>query len=89
MRIVFMGTPDFAKVSLEALYNNNQEILAVVTNPDKPKGRGMKMVASPVKEFALSKQIPVYQPERIRKDEEFISLIKRVKPRCYMCCSIW
>ena len=72
MRIVFMGTPDFAIVSLEALYNNNQEILAVVTNPDKPKGRGMKMVASPVKEFALSKQIPVYQPERIRKDEEFI-----------------
>lgn len=80
MRIVFMGTPDFAKESLEELYNNNYEILAVVTNPDRPKGRGMKMIASPVKEFAIQKGIKVYQPEKVRKNEEFISEIKALKP---------
>ena len=80
MRIVFMGTPDFAKVSLEALYNNNFEILAVVTNPDKPKGRGMKMIESPVKEFATSKKIPVYQPIKIKNNVEFINKIKALKP---------
>ena len=80
MKIVFMGTPDFAAVALEALYNANYEIEAVVTNPDKPKGRGMKMIASPVKEFALSKNIPVYQPIKIRNNEEFINQIKALKP---------
>ena len=59
MRIVFMGTPDFAKESLEAVYNAGYEILGVVTNPDKPKGRGMKMMASPVKEFAIEKNIKI------------------------------
>ena len=53
MRIIFMGTPDFAKESLEAVYNAGHEVLAVVTNPDRPKGRGMKLVSSPVKEFAV------------------------------------
>ncbi|MBO6232744.1 MAG: methionyl-tRNA formyltransferase [Clostridia bacterium] len=80
MKIVFMGTPDFAKESLEALYNNGYEILAVVTNPDKPKGRGMKMVASPVKEFALEKGLKIYQPEKVRKNEEFINEIKSLNP---------
>ena len=80
MKIVFMGTPDFAKESLEALYNNGYEILAVVTNPDRPKGRGMKMVASPVKEFALEKGLKIYQPEKVRKNEEFINEIKSLKP---------
>ena len=72
MRIIFMGTPDFAEKSLEAIYNAKHEIIAVVTNPDRPKGRGMKMVASPVKEFAVSKNLTIYQPEKIRKNEEFI-----------------
>lgn len=80
MKIVFMGTPDFAKESLEALYNEKYEILAVVTNPDRPKGRGMKMIASPVKEFALEKGIKIYQPEKVRNNEEFISEIKALKP---------
>lgn len=80
MKIVFMGTPDFAKESLEALYNAKYEILAVVTNPDRPKGRGMKMIASPVKEFALEKGIKIYQPEKVRNNEEFISEIKALKP---------
>lgn len=80
MKIVFMGTPDFSKESLEALYNAKYEILAVVTNPDRPKGRGMKMIASPVKEFALEKVIKIYQPEKVRNNEEFISEIKALKP---------
>ena len=75
-----MGTPDFARDSLEAVYNAGYEILGVVTNPDKPKGRGMKMVASPVKEFALEKGLTVYQPEKVRKNEEFIEKIKSLNP---------
>jgi methionyl-tRNA formyltransferase len=62
-----MGTPDFAKESLEAIYNAGHNIIAVITNPDRPKGRGMKMIASPVKEFAVEKNIPVLQPEKIRE----------------------
>ena len=80
MKIVFMGTPDFAKESLEAVYNAKQEVLAVVTNPDRPKGRGMKLVASPVKEFAIEKDLKIYQPEKIKKNEEFIEEIKKLKP---------
>ena len=80
MKIVFMGTPDFAEKSLEAVYNAGHEILAVVTNPDRPKGRGMKMVASPVKEFSISKDLKIYQPEKVRKNVEFIEEIKELKP---------
>lgn len=80
MKIVFMGTPDFAKESLEAVYNNGHEILAVVTNPDRPKGRGMKLVASPVKEFALDKNIKIYQPERVKENIEFIEELKSLNP---------
>ena len=80
MRILFMGTPDFAKESLEAIYNSEFEIIGVVTNPDKPKGRGMKMIASPVKEYALEKNIPIYQPLKIRNNEEFLNQIKDLNP---------
>ena len=80
MKILFMGTPDFAKESLEAVYNAGYEILGVVTNPDRPKGRGMKLVASPVKEYALSKDLKIYQPEKVRKNIEFIEEIKSLKP---------
>lgn len=80
MKVLFMGTPDFAKESLEALYNNGYEIIGVVTNPDKPKGRGMKMIASEVKEFAISKGLNVYQPIKIKKNEEFIEEIKKLNP---------
>ena len=67
LNIIFMGTPDFAKESLEAIYNAGHNTIAVVTNPDRPKGRGMKMIASPVKEFCLQQNIPVLQPEKIRE----------------------
>lgn len=80
LNIVFMGTPDFAKESLEAIYNARYNILGVVTNPDKPKGRGMKMIPSPVKEFALEKNLKLYQPIKIRNNYEFIEEIKRLNP---------
>ena len=80
MRIVFMGTPNFAKESLEAVYNAGHKILAVVTNPDRPKGRGMKLIASPVKEFAVEKNIKIYQPEKVKNNIEFIEEIKSLQP---------
>ena len=80
LNILFMGTPDFAKDSLEAVYNAGHNILGVVTNPDKPKGRGMKLVSSPVKEFAIEKNIPVYQPVKLRNNQEFIDEIKSLNP---------
>ena len=80
MKILFMGTPDFAKESLEAIYNKGYEILGVVTNPDRPKGRGMKMICSPVKEFANEKRLKVYQPEKIKNNVEFIEEIKKLNP---------
>ena len=80
MKILFMGTPDFAKESLEAVYNAGHEILGVVTNPDRPKGRGMKLVASPVKEYAISKNLEIYQPEKIRNNLEFINKMKSLQP---------
>ncbi len=80
LNILFMGTPDFAKESLEAVYNTGHNILGVVTNVDKPQGRGMKMTMSPVKEFALSKDIKVYQPEKVRKNDDFINEIKSLNP---------
>ena len=63
LRVLFMGTPDFAQKSLQSLIEANYNVIGVVTNQDKPKGRGMKMVACPVKEYAIEKNIPVYQPE--------------------------
>ena len=80
MKIIFMGTPDFAESSLKAIYEAKHQILAVVTNPDKPSGRGMKLTQSPVKQFALEKNIPVYQPQKIRGNEEFINQIKTLNP---------
>ncbi len=80
MKILFMGTPDFAKESLEAVYNAKYEILGVVTNPDKPKGRGMKMIASPVKQFAEEIGLKVYQPIKVRNNLEFIEEIKALEP---------
>ena len=83
-RIIFMGTPDFAMESLSALYDAGHEILAVITNPDRPKGRGMKLVASPVKQYALSKNLQVLQPEKVRNNKEFINSLKEMKPE-FIC----
>ena len=80
MNIVFMGTPDFAAKSLESIYKAGHNILAVITNPDRPKGRGMKMIKTPVKEFAEEKEIPVYQPEKIKENTEILGLLKSLNP---------
>ena len=80
LNVLFMGTPDFARESLESLYNAGYNIIGIVTNPDKPKGRGMKMIASPVKEFGLEKDIPVYQPLRVRNNDSFIDEMKSLNP---------
>ena len=80
LNIVFMGTPDFAKESLKAIYEAGHNILAVVTNPDKPKGRGMKLIPSPVKEYALEKKLKIYQPLKVRNNIEFLDEIKNLKP---------
>ena len=80
MRILFMGTPDFALESLKALYEAKYDIIGVVTNIDKPKGRGMKMVASPVKEYAIEKNLQVYQPIKVRNNPEFLEEVKKLNP---------
>ena len=79
MRILFMGTPQFAVNCLTQLYNENYEIAAVVTQPDKPKGRGHKMMPTPVKEKALELSIPVYQPATL-KDGAFLQELNSIHP---------
>lgn len=69
MKVIFMGTPDFSVGTLEALIEAGHEVALVVTQPDKPKGRGGKMQYTPVKEVAVAHNIPVYQPKRIREPE--------------------
>lgn len=69
MKIVFMGTPDFAVPCLKALIENGEEVCAVFTQPDKPKGRGYKLTPPPVKELALTYKIPVFQPESLKKEK--------------------
>lgn len=80
MRILFMGTPDFALESLKALYEAKYDIIGVVTNVDKPKGRGMKLVASPVKEYALEKNLKIFQPQKVRNNKNFIEEVKKINP---------
>ncbi|NND25520.1 MAG: methionyl-tRNA formyltransferase [Flavobacteriaceae bacterium] len=79
LRILFMGTPDFAVSSLQSLYTNNYDIVAVVTAPDRPAGRGQKLKESPVKVYAKRKGLTVLQPERL-KNERFILAIKALDP---------
>lgn len=80
MNIVFMGTPDFALETLKAIYNSGHNVLAVVSQPDKPVGRGMKCQMTPTKEFAIQNDIKVFQPAKIRKNEEFFDELRKLKP---------
>lgn len=79
MRILFMGTPDFAVETLQSLMESEHEVIGVVTQPDKPKGRSGKMQYSPVKEVALENGLKVYQPEKVR-DEVFVHEIRNMAP---------
>ncbi len=90
MRILFMGTPDFAQESLKKLCTKKKyNVIGVVTNVDKPKGRGMKLMASPVKEYALEKKLKkIYQPKKVKNNPEFIEEIKKPRTRYNMRCSL-
>lgn len=79
MRVVFMGTPDIAATCLKRILADGFEVVGVYTQPDRPKGRGMKLTASPVKEVALEAGIPVFQPESFREDE-MVEELKALKP---------
>ena len=78
MKIVFMGTPDFAVPSLRILVENGYDVVGVVTAPDKPKGRGQKMMATPVKEYAESAGLNILQPTNL-KDTAFIQQLKHLQ----------
>lgn len=83
MNIVFMGTPDFAVPCLQALIDNGENVQAVFTQPDKPKGRGYKMLPPPVKSLALTYNIPVYQPLSLKKGEDAenaLNILKDLSP---------
>ena len=79
MRIVYMGTPEIARACLERIYADGHEIAAVYTKIDTPKNRGMKLTASPVKEFAVEKGIPVVQPRSFR-DEAVVEQLRQLQP---------
>ena len=79
LRVVFMGTPDIAATCLKMILADGFDVVGVYTQPDRPKGRGMKMVASPVKELALANNIPVFQPENFRSDED-VQALRDLKP---------
>ncbi|MCL2167655.1 MAG: methionyl-tRNA formyltransferase [Lentimicrobiaceae bacterium] len=76
MRVVFLGTPDFAVATLDAIYLSKHEVVGIVTAPDKPAGRGLKIQCSEVKKYAVEKNIPLLQPEKL-KNQEFIEQIKQ------------
>lgn len=79
MRVVFMGTPDIAATCLKKIIADGFEVVGVYTQPDRPKGRGMKMQFSPVKEVALQNNLPVFQPENFR-EEETVEALRALKP---------
>ena len=79
MRVVFMGTPDIAATCLKRIIADGFDVVGVYTQPDRPKGRGMKMVASPVKEVALANGLPVFQPENFRADET-VEQLRALRP---------
>lgn len=79
MRVVFMGTPDIASVCLKKLIADGFDVVAVYTQPDRPKGRGMKMVYSPVKELALQHDLPVFQPESFKEDDA-VEQLRQLQP---------
>lgn len=80
MKVVFMGTPEFAVPTLKKLYDHGHEVLAVFSQPDKPKGRGMRLTPPPVKECALTYNTVCYQPNSLRKEAEYLEILKKLAP---------
>ena len=79
MRIIFMGTPEFALPSLQILLDNTYDVVGVVTTPSKPQGRGQKVASSPIKKFAAERKFPLLQPESLKRPD-FISAVKNLQP---------
>ena len=84
MNIIFMGTPDFSIPSLKILFESKHKILAVVTQPDKERGRGQKVSFTSVKQFAVDNSIPVYQPEKLKGNSEFVEQMKSLQPDLFV-----
>jgi methionyl-tRNA formyltransferase len=84
MKIIFMGTPDFSIPSLESIYKSKHELIAIVTTPDKERGRGRKVTYTPVKQFAVENNIPAYQPEKLKSNTEFIEQMKALQPDLFV-----
>ena len=84
MKIIFMGTPDFSIPSLDALLKSPHEVLAVVTAPDKQRGRGRKVSFTPVKQFAIENNLPVLQPEKLRNNPDFVEQLKKFDADLYV-----
>ncbi len=84
MNIIFMGTPDFSIPSLKILLESTHKILAVVTQPDRERGRGQKISFTPVKQFAVENNIPVYQPEKLKGNTAFVEQMKSLKPDLFV-----
>ena len=79
LKVVFMGTPEFACPTLQKLVDRGERVVAVVTQPDRPKGRGQRLTPPPVKELAARHAIPVYQPVKVR-DPEFVEFMRSLAP---------
>lgn len=88
MRVIFMGSPEYALSSLDQLLSSSHQVVAVVTQPDRPRGRGQKMTYTPVKERALEKGIPVFQPEKNQRSG-FYRSPQGPCPGCDGCGGIW
>jgi len=84
MKIVYMGTPDFSLPSLKILLESKHNIVAVVTQPDKERGRGQKVSFTSVKEFAVENNIPIYQPEKLKGNGEFVEQMKALEPDLFV-----
>mgnify|MGYP005846078237 FL=1 len=84
MKIIFMGTPQFAIPSLKAIYESKHQLLAVVTTPDKERGRGRKITFTAVKQFAIDNNISVYQPEKLKGNQEFAEQMKALQPDLFV-----
>lgn len=84
MNIVFMGTPDFSIPSLKVLIESKHKVIAVVTQPDKERGRGQKVSFTPVKQFAIENNISVYQPEKLKSNLEFVKQMKNLNPDLFV-----
>ena len=84
MKIVFMGTPNFSIPSLKILLESKHNIVAVVTQPDKERGRGQKVSFTSVKEFAIENNIPIYQPEKLKGNEKFVEQMKSLNPDLFV-----